>query len=70
MACFSREEGAKRESNEEEKMLRLFVVVPKTMTDEQLYEEFKVFGSIDYATTIKDKETKESKGFAYVKFHK
>lgn len=70
MEYFSRDQGAKRDGNEEEKIQRLFVIVPKTMTDEELYNTFKVYGDIDYATIIKDKETRESKGFAYIKYYK
>lgn len=67
---FSREQGSKRDSNEEEKMQRLFVMVPKNMTDSELYDYFKQFGDIDYASIIKDKSTRENKGFAYVKYIK
>lgn len=67
---FSRDQGSKREMNEEERLLRLFCVVPKTMTDQMLRDHFKKFGDIDYVSVVKDRETKESKGFAYVKFHK
>ncbi|GLV41453.1 uncharacterized protein CBL_06683 [Carabus blaptoides fortunei] len=70
MIAASREQGSKREGNEEERVLRLFVIVPKTMTDDELYDHFKQFGDIDYASIIRDKETKESKGFAYIKFFK
>lgn len=59
-----------RECNEEEKLLRLFVIVPKSMNDAELYETFKQYGDIDYAAIIRDKESKESKGFAYVKYYK
>lgn len=51
-------------------MLRLFVIVPKTMTDDELYDYFKQYGEIDYASIIRDRETKESKGFAYIKYFK
>lgn len=54
----------------EEISTRLFVVVPKAMTDDELFAAFKEFGNIDYARTIKDYHTKESKGIAYVKFRK
>lgn len=67
---YSREQGSKREGNEEERVLRLFVIVPKTMTDDDLYEIFKTFGEIDYVSVIRDRETKESKGFAYIKYFK
>lgn len=67
---FSRDKGSTKEVNEEEKVLRLFVIIPKSMTDTELYETFKQYGDIDYANIIRDKETKESKGFAYVKYYK
>lgn len=67
---FSRDQGSKREMNEEERLLRLFCVVPRTTTDQMLRDHFKQFGDIDYVSVVKDRETKESKGFAYVKFHK
>ncbi|KAJ8917529.1 hypothetical protein NQ315_005578 [Exocentrus adspersus] len=70
MIAASREQGSKRDLNEEEKIQRLFVVVPKSMTDSELYDYFKQFGDIDYASIIKDKNTRESKGFAYVKYIK
>lgn len=66
----SRDKGSTREVNEEEKVLRLFVIIPKSMSDTELYDTFKQYGDIDYATIIRDKETKESKGFAYVKYYK
>lgn len=69
-SCLSRDKGSTREVNEEEKVLRLFVIIPKSMTDIELYDTFKQYGDIDYATIIRDKETKESKGFAYVKYYK
>lgn len=70
MIAASREQGAKRDGNEEEKIQRLFVIVPKSMTDDDLYNTFKIYGDIDYAMIIKDKETRESKGFAYIKYFK
>ncbi|GFG33000.1 hypothetical protein Cfor_09657 [Coptotermes formosanus] len=70
MIAHSRDQGSKREMNEEERLLRLFCVVPKTTTDQMLRDHFKKFGDIDYVSVVKDRETKESKGFAYVKFHK
>lgn len=40
------------------------------MTDDELYEVFKTYGEIDYASIIRDRESKESKGFAYIKYFK
>lgn len=59
-----------RETNEEERWVRLFCVLPKTMTDSELQQEFAKFGAIEYATVVKDRSTNESKGFGYVKFKK
>lgn len=68
--CYSRDKGSTREPNEEEKVLRLFVMIPKTMSDGELYDSFKQYGDIDYATIIRDRDSRESKGFAYVKYYK
>lgn len=70
LIAHSREQGSRRDSNEEERLLRLFVVVPKSMSDLELREHFTQFGDIDYVSIVKDKNTKESKGFAYVKYHR
>lgn len=70
LIAHSREQGSRRDSNEEERLLRLFVVVPKTMNDGDLRDHFSQFGDIDYVSIVKDKNTKESKGFAYVKYHR
>lgn len=40
------------------------------MNDEELYDAFKKFGQIYYARIVRDRNTKESKGVAYVKFSK
>lgn len=40
------------------------------MTEEYLQDYFKQFGDLDYVSVIKDKQTRESKGIAYVKYHK
>ena len=68
--CYSRDQGSVRETNEEERWVRLFCVLPKSMTDGELHREFSKFGSIEYATVVKDRNTNESKGFGYVKFQK
>ena len=70
LIAHSREQGSRRDSNEEERLLRLFVVVPKSMNDSELRDHFAQFGDIDYVSIVKDKNTKESKGFAYVKYHR
>ena len=56
--------------NEEERLLRLFVVVPKHMTEAEMREHFSQFGDIDYVSIVRDRATRESKGFGYVKYHR
>ncbi|CAG9769021.1 unnamed protein product [Ceutorhynchus assimilis] len=70
MIAASRDQGAKRDGNEEEKMQRLFIVCPKTMREDDLYEHFQHFGDLDYINIVKDKNTRESKGIAYVKYNR
>lgn len=70
LIAHNRDQGSRREQNEEERLLRLFVVVPKSMTDAELREHFAEFGDIDYVSIVKDRNTKESKGFGYVKYHR
>ncbi|XP_066260581.1 RNA-binding protein 45 [Euwallacea similis] len=66
----SREQGSKRDSNEAEKMQRLFIVCPKHMTDDDLHDEFKRYGELEYVSVVKDKQTRESKGIAFVKYYR
>ncbi|XP_043461425.1 RNA-binding protein 45 [Leptopilina heterotoma] len=70
MIASNRDQGSVRETNEEERWVRLFCVLPKSMTDTELQQEFSKFGAIEYATVVKDRNTNESKGFGYVKFRK
>ena len=56
--------------NEEERLLRLFIVIPKGMDEKELREKFSDYGDIDYVSIIRDRQTKENKGFAYVKYHR
>lgn len=71
--CFffiSRNQGSGRSENEQEKYVRLFVIVPKGLSEEELRAEFSKYGEIDGITMIRDKVTRECKGFAYVKYFK
>ncbi|XP_071451413.1 RNA-binding protein 45 [Hetaerina americana] len=70
LIAHSRDQGSRRDMNEEERLLRLFVVVPKSMTEKDVREQFAQFGDIDYVSIVKDRVTKESKGFAYIKYHR
>uniref|UniRef100_A0AAG5DD72 RRM domain-containing protein n=1 Tax=Anopheles atroparvus TaxID=41427 RepID=A0AAG5DD72_ANOAO len=69
LVAANRQQGSRKQTeNEEEKYLRLFVIIPKDMTEDALREEFGKYGTVDLVTIIRDKVTKEGKGFAYVKF--
>lgn len=71
MIASSRDEGSvKGDENEEENLKRLFIVVSKSVTDSELYDYFKQFGTIESISIVKDKENQQNKGFAYVKFVK
>ena len=70
LIAHSRDQGSRREMNEEERLVRLFVVVPKSLSESDLKEHFNQFGDVDYVSIVRDRTTKESKGFAYVKYHR
>jgi len=40
------------------------------MGEDALADEFREYGDLDRVTVIRDKTTKEGKGFAYVKYYK
>ena len=69
MIANSRSQGSTRDVSETERC-RLFLVVPKSMTEPQLKEQFSSYGDVDYVSIVKDRTTHESKGFAYVKYHR
>ncbi|CAF4220820.1 unnamed protein product [Rotaria sp. Silwood2] len=66
----SRREGSVRDPDEHEKMLRLFVVISKHTTKDDLRKVFEKYGSIIHIKVIVDKLTGENKGFAYISFSK
>lgn len=65
----SRSSGSHRDVEDEE-LTRIFVMIPKTFTEDDMKETFKPYGEIEYAIVIKNKTTGESKGLGYVRFHK
>ncbi|XP_051566453.1 RNA-binding protein 45 [Myxocyprinus asiaticus] len=65
----SRSSGSHRDVEDEE-LTRIFVMIPRSFTEEDLKEAFKEYGEIEYAIIIKNKTTGESKGLAYVRYHK
>ena len=70
MVAHAKDQGSSRESNEEERLLRLFVVIGKDVTEDELKADFETFGTVQYVNIVKDRVTKESKGFAYIKFYR
>ncbi|XP_036396459.1 RNA-binding protein 45 [Megalops cyprinoides] len=65
----SRSSGSHRDVEDEE-LTRIFVMIPKTFTEDDLKETFKEYGDIEYCIIIKNKTTGESKGLGYVRYHK
>lgn len=48
----------------------MFVIASKDASEQELTDMFRRYGEVDSVTIIRDKNTKESKGFAYIKFFK
>ena len=48
--------------------LRLYLIIPKSLTEADLRAEFEQFGPLEYVSVVTDKVTKENRGFGYVKF--
>ncbi|KAL4635495.1 RNA-binding protein 45 [Arapaima gigas] len=65
----SRSSGSHRDVEDEE-LTRIFVMIPKSFTEEDLRDTFKEYGEIEYCIIIKNKTTGESKGLGYVRFRK
>jgi RNA recognition motif-containing protein len=53
-----------------ENLLRLFVAVDKKSSSEEIKNYFAQFGLVDHVHILKDKESGDSRGVAYVKFYK
>lgn len=51
-------------------LTRLFIVIPKKMEELDLRNVFEEFGEVEYVQVVKDRKTRESKGFGYVNFRK
>ncbi|KAL7383372.1 hypothetical protein ABVT39_009456 [Epinephelus coioides] len=55
---------------EDEELTRIFVMIPKSFSEEDLKNTFKEYGDIEYCVIIKNKTTGESKGLGYVRYYK
>ena len=49
---------------------RLFLLIPKAMSEEELRQAFQVHGTIQDIHMVRDRRNQESKGIAYVKYEK
>ncbi|KAK7604547.1 hypothetical protein V9T40_005733 [Parthenolecanium corni] len=67
----SREEGY-RKDDDIDRFMRLFIVVPRDGSEDEdtLRKYFQDFGDVESVNILRNRETHESKGFAYVKFTK
>ncbi|XP_069081524.1 RNA-binding protein 45 isoform X2 [Pleurodeles waltl] len=65
----SRSSGSHRDV-EDEHLTRIFVMIPKSYSEEDVKDRFRAFGDIEYCSIIKNKNTGESKGLGYVRFLK
>ncbi|XP_007494495.1 RNA-binding protein 45 isoform X3 [Monodelphis domestica] len=65
----ARSSGSHRDVEDEE-LTRIFVMIPKSYTEEDLRDKFKVYGDIEYCSIIKNKATGESRGLGYVRYLK
>ncbi|XP_037638989.1 RNA-binding protein 45 isoform X2 [Sebastes umbrosus] len=62
--------STKHRDVEDEELTRIFVMIPKSFSEEDLKNTFKEYGDIEYCVIIKNKTTGESKGLGYVRYYK
>ncbi|XP_016943621.2 RNA-binding protein 45 [Drosophila suzukii] len=70
LVAANRNQGSNKSENEQEKYVRLFIVIPKTATEEDIREEFSQWGEVEHVTIVKEKNSGSPKGFGYVRFTK
>eukprot|EP00794_Sanderia_malayensis_P003559 gene3559-4063_t len=51
-------------------LTRLFIVIPRKLDEPELKTIFEEYGEVDYVQIVKDRKTREPKGFGYVNFKK
>ncbi|XP_005103158.1 RNA-binding protein 45 [Aplysia californica] len=64
----SKRDGSTRDPREDERLVRLFVIIPKSFNEQNLQDEFSKFGDVENVTVLKDRSSGENKGFGYVRF--
>lgn len=62
--------GAHQVDHDKPPFSRIFVVCSKSHTSEVLKTAFEKFGTVEDVWVVRDKQTKENRGVAYVKFSK
>ncbi|KAH8260582.1 hypothetical protein KR038_007814 [Drosophila bunnanda] len=70
LVAANRNQGSNKSENEQEKYVRLFIVIPKTATEDDIREEFSQWGEVESVTIVKEKNNGNPKGFGYVRFTK
>ncbi|KAH8379999.1 hypothetical protein KR009_008484 [Drosophila setifemur] len=70
LVAANRNQGSNKSENEQEKYVRLFIVIPKTATEEDIRDEFAQWGEVESVTIVKEKNNGNPKGFGYVRFTK
>lgn len=68
MVACSRSSIQTDDTDNPDKYKRIFIHVPKSGTEEELTKYFSAFGNVELVTVQRDKNTWESKGFAYITF--
>lgn len=58
-----------RTDNEQEKYVRLFIVINKNESESDVREEFGQYGDIESVTIVKDRSSGQPKGFCYVRYN-
>ncbi|KAJ0180949.1 hypothetical protein K1T71_003034 [Dendrolimus kikuchii] len=58
------------EDTDSTKYKRLFITITKNVEEDDVYDEFNKFGEVDSVNILRDWNTGEPKGFAYVLFKK
>ncbi|XP_073842484.1 RNA-binding protein 45-like [Musca autumnalis] len=67
----SRSQGAnKSQKIEQEQCVRLFIQCSKEVDEQELRNEFKIWGPVESVTLIRHKDTGNPKGFGYIRYTK
>ncbi|XP_045168628.1 RNA-binding protein 45-like [Mercenaria mercenaria] len=66
----TKRDGSVRDPREDERLVRLFVIIPKSFTEDDVTKEFSQHGDVASVNVLRDKDSGAPKGFAYVRFHR